>query len=406
MHNMLPFRRFCLSLALMSASLSTTNALTQSYCSSENTGADYSAITDIYQSNGACQTTCAANYAFAVVQYQKCWCSNYIPSSQVSVGGCNQDCPGFPSEKCGNTDEGLFGYIALNKQPLGVAGASSSLQSSTSSSSTEEQETSLVSRTVVQTVTQTAIQPPATSTSSSSSSSSTPSSTSQNTRTQTPTPVTNIIMTTISGAVVTQTVTSTPVIAPGANDNISVQRSDGLSGGAIAGTVVGVLAGVALVAALIFLLCRRKRNNTATETSGTAAGSSHGSKKNMTRNVSVLSKAGLLSRGATHSMTERDDEAYTATTGGNSVRHSMLFGPSGEGVSPVSPLGSSHGEASSGGRRPSKPMVYDQRLNPSALFINPESNGSRVSMQDTQDYSRPILGVTNPDPRPSFESRM
>jgi hypothetical protein len=123
----------------------------------------------------------------------------------------------------------------------------------------------------------------------------------------------------------------------------------------------------------------------------------------MTRNVSVLSKAGLLSRGAQPSMNERDDEQYAAT-GGNSTRHSMLFGPSTEGVSPISPLGSSHGD-SSGSRRPSKPMVYDQRLNPSALFINSEANGSRISMQDQQDYSRP-LGVMNPDPRPSFESRL
>jgi hypothetical protein len=82
----------------------------------------------------------------------------------------------------------------------------------------------------------------------------------------------------------------------------------------------------------------------------------------------------------------------------------MMFGAGAtvEGVSPVSPLGSSQDNVSS--RRHSKPLVYDQRLNPSALFANADANGSRVSIQDQNDYSRP-LGVTNPDFRASFDSR-
>lgn len=206
-------------------------------------------------------------------------------------------------------------------------------------------------------------------------------------------------MTTISGAVVTQTVTSTPVVASGSHDQVPLQRKDGLGAGAIAGIVIGVLVGVALVAIIAFLLWRRKRKDDDEQ-----GGSVAGSKKSMTRNVSVLSKAGLLSRNNTRpSMGERDhDEVhYGHPTGQNSVRHSMLFAGN-DGVSPVSPLDSSH---SADSRRHSKPMVYDQRLNPSALFANQEANGSRVSMQDTQDYSRP-LGVMNPDPRSSFESRM
>lgn len=191
------------------------------------------------------------------------------------------------------------------------------------------------------------------------------------------------------------------MVAPNSgNDDVEITRKEGLSGGAVAGIVIGVVAGLAAIAAAAFLLWRRKQNAEGVDGAGGAAGS----KKNMTRNVSVLSKAGLLSRGATTSMGEREqDDAYG--NGGNSVRHSMLFGPGVEGVSPTSPLGSSHGEsASTTSRRASKPMVYDQRLNPSALFSNSEANGSRISMQDTQDYSRP-LGVMNPDPRPSFESR-
>lgn len=181
---------------------------------------------------------------------------------------------------------------------------------------------------------------------------------------------------------------------------MQIERKDGLGGGAIAGIVIGVLAGLALLAVAAFLLWRRRRNN---EDAENATGGAAGGKKSPKRNVSVLSKAGLLAR-ARPSMGERDHDDHfyvTPATGANSVRHSMLFSGA-DGVSPVSPLDSSQ---SGGTRRGSKPMVYDQRLNPSALFANQEANGSRISMQDTQDYSRP-LGVMNPDPRESFESRV
>jgi hypothetical protein len=107
----------------------------------------------------------------------------------------------------------------------------------------------------------------------------------------------------------------------------------------------------------------------------------------------------------------------TPANGSHSVRHSMLFASGGHGeggVQPESPLDSSDGRSGHGigaagvatttsSRRNSRPLVYDQRLNPSALFAN-HDNGSRISMQDQQDYSRP-LGVMNPDTRASFESR-
>jgi cell wall integrity and stress response component len=210
---------------------------------------------------------------------------------------------------------------------------------------------------------------------------------------------------TVSGAIVTQTVTSTPEAAGSSSqqDPITSQRK-GLSAGAIAGVVIGVLGAIAALAFGAFLLWRRRRREGDTE--GAAAARGFRGPNSPKRNVSVLSRTGLLSRGRPASMNEKDfeDSGYGHTvTGQNSVRHSMLIGASGagEGISPVSPLGSSHDNDS---RRLSKPMVYDQRLNPSALFAS-HDNGSRVSMQDQQDYSRP-LGVMNPDPRASFESRI
>lgn len=102
--------------------------------------ADLHAVTNIYQSNGACQTECAANYAFAVVQYQQCWCSNYAPADQLDVSQCSQPCPGYPDESCGDKDNGLYGYIKLNLSPSGTlgSGSSSSSTSSAAQSSTQQ----------------------------------------------------------------------------------------------------------------------------------------------------------------------------------------------------------------------------------------------------------------------------
>lgn len=180
-----------------------------------------------------------------------------------------------------------------------------------------------------------------------------------------------------------------------------------LSIGAIAGIVVGTLVGLAALLVAAFLLWRRKKHQDAEAGSSTFTGGAAATKRPR-RNTSVLSKTGLLSRNR-QSMSENtyDDNLYGPGGGGNSVRHSMLFGAgaAAEGVDPVSPLGSSADNVSAGtGRRHSKPLVYDQRLNPSALFANADANGSRVSIQDQNDYSRP-LGVANPDMRASFDSR-
>ena len=90
-----------------------------------------------YQSNGLCHDTCQQSYAYAIVQYQNCWCSNYAPADVVSVDECNVECPGFGYENCGNQSAGLYGYIQLNVQPSGTIGGSSSTASSTQTSSTQ-----------------------------------------------------------------------------------------------------------------------------------------------------------------------------------------------------------------------------------------------------------------------------
>lgn len=88
-----------------------------------------------YNSNGACQTACSG-FAFAVVQAQNCWCSNYVPADITSTSSCSQACPGYPYENCGSASSGLFGYVALGRAPSGTVGASTSTSTTPTSTST------------------------------------------------------------------------------------------------------------------------------------------------------------------------------------------------------------------------------------------------------------------------------
>ena len=153
LNEMLPFRvaGWWLAWGMLTGA---ANGLTIDYCSSENTGsssnpgmsrfigkgqeraADSLSVSNIYQSNGACYQQCqSGSYAFGIMQGKDCWCSNYAPTAQTSVSNCNSPCPGYPSDKCGNQGQGLYGYIAISgNSPSGSAGGSSGAQGSSTSS--------------------------------------------------------------------------------------------------------------------------------------------------------------------------------------------------------------------------------------------------------------------------------
>lgn len=112
-----------------------------------------------YQSNGNCTSHCAetGNWAFAVIQYTDCYCSDYAPDPTYSLGDCAVGCPGFPAEHCGNKDKGLYIYLELFAKPSGTKSAggdseptssaavvSSSPPPSPSSSTTSERTSSSV----------------------------------------------------------------------------------------------------------------------------------------------------------------------------------------------------------------------------------------------------------------------
>jgi hypothetical protein len=85
----------------------------------------------IYQSDGLCYNFCNSDWAYAIVQGEDCWCSNYTPdsSSQVDTSKCNSECPGYPSDTCGA--DGLYGYMALSSSPSGTKGGATATSTGT-----------------------------------------------------------------------------------------------------------------------------------------------------------------------------------------------------------------------------------------------------------------------------------
>jgi hypothetical protein len=83
-------------------------------------------------SNGNCTQHCRdeGGFAFAVIQYEDCYCSNLIPSQQTDIANCRKICPGYDKENCGSIDSGLFIYIQ-NGNPSGTAPGPSSAQPTT-----------------------------------------------------------------------------------------------------------------------------------------------------------------------------------------------------------------------------------------------------------------------------------
>ncbi|KIW02459.1 hypothetical protein, variant 1 [Verruconis gallopava] len=337
-------------------------ALSNAYCSSQNTAGDV-ALQSIYMSMGKCHDTCISSYAFAILQGENCWCSNYIPQEQTSTSSCNTPCPGYPSDTCGNTSEGLYGYIKLNLAASGTASAASSTGQTSTSSAGPTSSSSLF----------TSSQEPL---------SSGGTTTTDNVPASSSSPITSVQVVTVSGSMVTQTVTSTPTTGSSALLGGQQKKTSNMSGGLIAAAVIASVFGVVIIAAVIFFVWRRRRLNHQNEKFGDI-NDNPSSPSNLNRNASTNSKAGLL------------DRAYPPTIATRVSSYNGLDMSSSDAVSPVTP---------NSDKRHSRPIVYDQRLNPNALMVI--DNGSRASLttlDDHRDYGR-MLKVVNPDdsPRASF----
>lgn len=393
-------------------------AVDASQCSNVNTGSGGKSSNSIYMTNGMCHDNCAG-YAFAITQYQNCWCSNEAPGSTTSTGSCNQDCPGYPDEKCGNQQQGLFAYVALGKAPEGTMGAGGGMGSSTPapssafvapSSAPAPPPSTLVivssaaPQTIVQTQTPSQVSMPAPPSSSLPPAPVVITQTQQSTETQvssiapstilqkapttviegptstvTPSPlvVTSAQAVTVSGSVVTHFITSTPTSTPAPSqaqaNELPKQTKQGLSNGAVAGVTIGAIAGAALLAGAIFFGLWRRRKNQPSDSE------SLGPK----RSTSVLSRVGLL--GKSNTSDSHGPTLPRITTSG--------VGMDG-GLDSAVTYGSSE---MSDGRRNSRPLFSDTRLNPNALMTQTNLSRTSVStLQDAHDYSRP-LEVRNPD---------
>ncbi|KAH8724229.1 hypothetical protein GQ44DRAFT_618614 [Phaeosphaeriaceae sp. PMI808] len=331
-------------------------AFTESYCSPQNTG-----NTDVYhwdyQSNGNCTNHCnqIGNFAFSVIQFKDCYCSNYTPRNQVNINRCKKDCPGFPSENCGSQDDGLFIYIQGSGQPSGTAGGSqpSSAPVSSSIPRPTPSRTQAPSSSQVLSVSTICFTPD------------------QQTSTQ---------VITESGIVVTRTIIQTPLLPP-SSSTAPINTGNGGNGtnvGAIAGGVAGGVVGLlAIVGGILFVLWRRRRRQQA-ENGGSAAGSSSG----ITRNTSTMSRAGLLG-GAPLA-----EHQYPPRIATNLSTQNSRYGVDQDSISPIS------------NRRNSQPLMIDSRLNPNAVITFAGANHSRESvgsLDDSRDYGRQ-LNVRNPDP--------
>ncbi|RWA12502.1 hypothetical protein EKO27_g2595 [Xylaria grammica] len=174
------------------------------------------------------------------------------------------------------------------------------------------------------------------------------------------TPTTSVKTVTAGGTVSLETVTVTPTsaIGSGAGSDTGSGAStgqSGLSSGATAGIAIGVVAIVAILAGIgAFVYLQRKKHQHEEE---------------------------LASR-----------------------PHSHLSGSQGVMSTPTTTMASvwDGGENMSTGRRSSRLMPHDPRMDPFATNIYTRfENKSRESintLQDNQDYSRKVLRTTNPDP--------
>ncbi|KAK5633839.1 hypothetical protein RRF57_009554 [Xylaria bambusicola] len=352
-----PFLAAIASIILITAP-GPVQSLDMEYCASMNT-AETPTNSSIWQSNGLCHDFCIDHdgtaYAFAIVQSHSCWCSDYIPaeSDQVDTSKCSDACPGWKPDTCGA--EGLYGYIALGLTPSGTADASSST-STTEQTSTPTVETSSTVTSTVDSITST------TTTKSSTITTIHDSTSSKTTDETTTTPTTSIKTVTAGGTVSYETVTVLPTTTPdpgtGSGPNAdhggTTTSSKGLSSGAAAGVAIGVLALVAIIGgiAVFFWLQRKKRR--------------------------------------------QEEELHSRPRSHLSCSQGMMS-------TPTTTMASIwDGENTSTGRRNSRLMPHDPRMDPFATNIYTRfENKSRESintLQDNQDYSRKVLRTTNPDP--------
>ncbi|KAF4213511.1 hypothetical protein CNMCM8980_009094 [Aspergillus fumigatiaffinis] len=160
---------------------------------------------------------------------------------------------------------------------------------------------------------------------------------------------------TVAGIVKTITVSDTKPTATATSTSSESQKGgSGVSGGTIAGAVVGAVGGLAAIAAIIFFILASKRRSRA---------------QSPDPSVSNVLLDGRQSKGSQMSFVKgmfSDGHSHTLSAGSTITPQRM-------------------------------PTFTDNRLKTDTVLYGNGRRDSDVSLQDNEDYSRPVLRLTNPD---------
>ncbi|RAH68167.1 uncharacterized protein BO66DRAFT_327694 [Aspergillus aculeatinus CBS 121060] len=333
------------AIALLAWPVSVSSSIT--YCSSVNTGSSQAANESTFQSNGLCEDHCSS-YAFGILQGYDCWCSNIVPNSATNVNNskCSQDCPGYPDDSCGSTSKGLYAYVeVVGNQPTGTATVSST--STTSTSVSKPLGRNLCYRTGEGCALRGSIGTRFDQTSSTQSSSTTSAATT--TTGQTVSTETNA-----GGTVKTVTLEAPQPTATASSTGTSSKStsSSGMSSGTIAGIVVGSIGGALAIIALIFVLFFAKRKQRASSPDPS---------------VQNILLDGRQSKGSQMSFMKgmfSDNHSHTLSAGSSIAAHRL-------------------------------PTFTDNRMKTDTVLFANGRRDSDASLQDNEDYSRPVLRVSH-----------
>ncbi|KAH8590096.1 hypothetical protein B0O99DRAFT_655140 [Bisporella sp. PMI_857] len=370
------------ALAWLLANL-TNAAQSIKYCSSLNTG-DGDGTYDIWQSYGACTQTCSG-YAFAVLQINECWCTNYIPGVKTDVSDCYTSCPGYNEDMCASF--GLYAYYQIGN-PSGTKDANSASSTHSPVRNGDGAASSCSDRDCL-CHSLNYYPPPITSASADSSvlststsakptSATTPPPTSNSDDDSTWTPTTFLSLETVTGQV--RTVTVIPTGPANANSKTTIESSknkEGLSSGAAAGIAIAVIAIVGAIVGVIVWFCLRKRRQEKEENEKL--------EEERRAEESQRSSSSGLKSGTANGITRSMSENSRFVLGSNGKMVVGAFEP--EEVGTASSRLSTHGL---------KPV--DPRLDPFGAAYANQSRESVNTINDAHDYSRKILRTTNPDP--------
>ncbi|PYI30370.1 hypothetical protein BP00DRAFT_346297 [Aspergillus indologenus CBS 114.80] len=331
------------AIALLAWPVSVSSSIT--YCSSVNTGSSQAANESTFQSNGLCEDHCSS-YAFGILQGYDCWCSNIAPNSATNVNNskCSQDCPGYPDDSCGSTSKGLYAYVeVVGNQPSGTATVSSTSTTSTSGS-IGTQFDHVKSLGPASYLVKLALDEITSSTQSSSTTSAATTTTGQTVSTET----------NAGGTVKTVTLAASQPTATASSTGTSSKStsSSGMSSGTIAGIVVGSIGGALAIIALIFVLFFAKRNQRASSPDPS---------------VQNILLDGRQSKGSQMSFMKgmfSDNHSHTLSAGSSIAAHRL-------------------------------PTFTDNRMKTDTVLFANGRRDSDASLQDNEDYSRPVLRVSH-----------